>query len=221
MRVTDRRRHALSMPAWVLPADRSRRTESALRMELVRKGIHLMVVFIPTMAKIDRTRTISLLIAGILVYAMFERLRHSGYHIPIVSRLTELAQRDREQGKFVMGPITLGMGALLSLLIFPPVHAAIAIYALGFGDGLSSLVGRFAGRIKLPLTRGKSLEGSCTCFAAVFMSTSAIRVGLPEAAMIAAFATVIEAIPAGDMDNVFLPLATGTMATILAFPIPI
>ena len=40
---------------------------------------------------------------------------------------------------------------------------------LAFGGGLSRLVGKAFGRVRLPFTGGKSLEGSLTCLFAVFL----------------------------------------------------
>jgi phytol kinase len=91
-----------------------------------------------------------------------------GYSVPIVSKVTALAARRRDGDRFVLGPITLGLGALLSLLLYPNPAASIAIYALAFGDGLSSLVGKSFGSVRIPFTGGKSLEGSLTCMVAVF-----------------------------------------------------
>ncbi len=193
---------------------RQRPSAEVLRMELLRKSIHLLVVLVPSMAAMDRDITIAILGAGVASYVLFESLRQSGREVPLVSRLTVLSARKRDEGKFIMGPVTLGTGALLSILLFPPQAAAVAIYALGFGDGLSSLVGRFFGGTELPLTRGKSLEGSFTCFVAVFASAIAVT-GKPLSCLpVAVIATIVEAIPAKDYDNIVLPLATGLVSLI-------
>jgi dolichol kinase len=109
----------------------------------------------------------------------------------------------------VLGPVTLGAGALLSLLVFPPVTAAVAVYTLAVGDSVSSLAGKFFGRLRPAFLCGKSVEGSLACFAAVFLC-SRLAGGSPFAALIAAIAaTVAEALPLKDWDNIFIPLATG------------
>ena len=84
--------------------------------------------------------TLALLGTGIIGYAYCETMRMQGYEIAFISHLTVVAARKRDAGKFVMGPVTLGLGALVSLILYPEPAAAIAIYALAFGDGLSSLV---------------------------------------------------------------------------------
>ena len=128
-----------------------------IQKELVRKVIHLMIAFVPTLASWNFNFTISLLISGILVYTYSEYLRTQGKYVFLVSDLTAIASRDRDKGHFVLGPITLGIGALLALLLYPHPSAAIAVYALAFGDGLSSLAGKLFGLKKIPLTGAKQL----------------------------------------------------------------
>ncbi len=190
-------------------------TAEEIRIEVTRKSIHLLIAFAPALASVSRMWTEILIAAGIVFYSICETLRMHGHEVPIVSKVTARAARHRDAGKFVKGPLTLGLGGLLSLLVFPPRIAAIAIYSLAFGDGLSSLIGRLFGRIRLPLTRGKSLEGSLTCFAAVFVSTLLVSGRAVPALGIAATAMVTEAVPLKDFDNIVLPLVTGFAALLL------
>jgi dolichol kinase len=184
-------------------------------IELVRKSIHLLIAFTPLLLSISKPLTLVLLASGIAAFAGFEALRMRGIRIPIISALTEKAARKRDAGRFVKGPITLGLGALLSALLFEPIPASAAIYILAFGDGFSSLVGKLFGRVKMPLTRGKSVEGSLTCFIVSMLSAYAVSGKLGASAAVAAFATIVEALPTKDWDNIILPLAAGLMATLL------
>jgi dolichol kinase len=186
-----------------------------LRIEVLRKGIHLLIGFVPALASLNLGLTMGLLASGVLIYAVCETLRLRGFEVPFVSRVTAQAARRRDGGKFVLGPVTLGIGALFSLLLYPNPAASIAVYALAFGDGLSSLVGKAFGTVKLPLTRGKSLEGSFTCFVAVFFSSLAITGDAPRSLAVALAATVVEAAPTKDFDNIMLPVLTGAVAVLL------
>jgi dolichol kinase len=194
---------------------RSRNLGEELRIELLRKSIHLSIAIVPTLAGLAFWATVGLLAAGTLAYACFESLRRAGVTVPLVSRLTALAARRRDAGHFVLGPVTLGLGALLALLLYPAPAASLAIYALAFGDGLSSLVGKLWGTVRLPLTGGKSLEGSLTCFTAVYASGLAVGAAPRSAALIALVTTLVEAAPLKDLDNIFLPMVAGAMASIL------
>lgn len=184
-------------------------------IELVRKSIHLLVAFTPLLLSISKPLTLALLALGIAAFAAFETLRMRGVRVPLISALTEKAARKRDAGRFVKGPITLGLGALLSALLFAPVPASVAIYILAFGDGFSSLVGKLFGHVRMPLTRGKSVEGSLTCLVVSMLSAYAVSGKLGASAAVAAFATVVEALPTKDWDNILLPLAAGLMATVL------
>jgi dolichol kinase len=190
-------------------ANYSSSTLSELRTELVRKAIHFLIALSPSMAALNKTATMLLLMIGTLGYTLMEYLRLSGVKIPVISSLTSMASRPRDIGHFVMGPVTLGLGALISLLMYPSPAAAIAIYALAFGDGVASLVGKFLGKIRPGFLFGKSVEGSLACFAAVLVSAYAVSNSLFIAFIAAITATVVEAMPLEDYDNMLIPVTVG------------
>jgi len=189
--------------------------------ELVRKGLHFLIGLAPILAAFNRVYTLILLGAGTILYTAMEIFRIRGGHIPIISDLTVFASRRRDHGRFVLGPVTLGLGAFLSLLIFSPLPAAIAVFALAFGDGTASLAGKFLGRIRPPFFFGKSLEGSIACFLGALLSAYPATVyageGSWRTALIAACtATLTEILPIRDWDNVIIPLAVGLAVQFLA-----
>ena len=161
------------------------------------------------MAAINKPLTVAFLMVGTLSYTIMEYLRLSGVKVPIISSLTGMACRSRDMGRFVMGPVTLGLGALFALLLYPSPAAAIGIYALAFGDGFASLTGKFFGRIKPAFLCGKSIEGSIACFAAVLISAYAVSGNIHIAVAAAFAATIIEALPLEDYDNILIPVTVG------------
>jgi dolichol kinase len=187
-----------------------------LKTEIVRKSIHFLIALSPSMAAVNRPLTVFVLMTGTLGYTLMEALRVSGVKVPLISSLTQMASRSRDMGHFVLGPVTLGLGALLALLLYPAPAASIAIYALAFGDGFASLVGKFFGRLRPALLCGKSLEGSLTCFAAAFIAayqvSGKLRIALPAALT----AMVVEALPLDDYDNIALPVAVGLTVQLVA-----
>lgn len=191
------------------------RYSSKIEVELVRKSIHILIAVVPTLAAINLPVTSVFLVCGILFYTYCEILRLRGYEVVVVSRVTALAARRRDAGRFVLGPVSLGMGALISILFFPEPAASIAIYALAFGDGLSSLVGRLFGTLRLPFTGGKSIEGSLTCFLAVWAAAYGKTGDAGGALVIAGAATIAEAAPTRDLDNLLLPFVVGVTVRIL------
>ena len=187
-----------------------------LQTEIVRKSIHMSIALVPSLAAlIGVSATLALLSVGTLFYTYCETLRVHGHQVALVSRITSVASRRRDRGGFTLGPITLGLGAMLALLLYPDPAASIAIYALAFGDGLASLFGKFFGTVEIPRPGGKTVEGTVACFTAVFLVVHALTGRAPEAMALAAAAALLELAPASDLDNLVLPAGTGLIAALL------
>lgn len=156
-------------------------------------------------------------------YSAAEILRLNGKEVFLISAITEAAARKRDENKFVLGPVTLVLGIILSAILWEKLPAAIGIYALAFGDGLASLAGKLFGRIQIPFTEGKTVAGSLTCFSAIFIScylacffmfqgqTDITKVSL----IIAGAGMLIEILPLKDFDNLFIPILLGGLAQYL------
>lgn len=188
-----------------------------LKSEVVRKAIHFLIALSPSMAAVNMQFTVLFLMAGTLGYTVMEYLRLSGVKVPLISSLTKMASRPRDMNSFVMGPVTLGLGALLALLLYPSPVAVIAIYALAFGDGFASLVGKFFGKIRPAFLYGKSIEGSFACFVAVYLSAYAVSGSLYISVAAALTAMIIEAMPLEDYDNLVLPVTVGMVVQLVSF----
>jgi phytol kinase len=189
--------------------------EAEIQTELFRKAIHFLIAAVPFLANINRTLTMFALAAGIVLYTLAEAMRLQGVEVPVISGITRSASRDRDRGRFVLGPVTLGFGAILALSLYPHPASAVGIYALAFGDGLSSLFGKLYGRIEIPFSGGKTFAGSFACFAAVFISSYLVLGNMMMSTILAASATILEAAPLKDLDNIILPAGTGLIASIL------
>lgn len=181
--------------------------------EVVRKSLHLLIALVPMLAAVNLTATLALLAVGTLFYAFAEASRRQGSPIFVVSDITLIASRQKDRGGFVLGPVTLGLGAMLALILYPEPSASIAIFALAFGDGLASLVGRMVRGPRIPFLHGKTIAGSLACFSAVFLVTLRITMKPGSALLVAGAATVLEAIPAGNFDNIIVPFGVGMLAT--------
>ncbi|MDR2484141.1 MAG: phosphatidate cytidylyltransferase [Treponema sp.] len=180
-----------------------------LKTEIIRKSIHFLIALSPTMALVNRPATMLVLMIGALCYTYLETLRFSGVDIPLISSITTMASRPRDKGRFVLGPVTLGIGALLALLLYPSPAASIAIYALAFGDGFASLIGKLFGRIRPAFLWGKSVEGSLACFTAVLFISYQVSYNYKTALIAAVTATLVEALPLKDYDNLAIPIIVG------------
>lgn len=190
-------------------------SEKGLEKEFVRKSIHLLIASIPFMASINISITIGLLTAGTIIYSYSENLRCSGTPVFLISKITMIAARERDSNKFVLGPVTLGLGVLLTLLLYPNPAASIGIYALAFGDGLSSIFGKMFGRKVLPFFKNKTIAGSLTCYIAVFVTCYTVCGNFEKSIVIAFGATFIEALPLKDFDNLLIPVGTAALAQLI------
>ena len=180
-----------------------------LKAELLRKGIHLLIALVPSIAALNRSHAALLLMTGTLFYTWAESMRFLGFSPPLVSSVTEAVLRRREKGRFALAPVTLGLGALLSLLVFPPAVAAAAVYALAFGDSAGTVVGKFAGRFRPAFLAGKSFEGSLACFAASFIAVYLVFFEWKMSLAAGFAALLVDIFPLGDLDNILMPLAVG------------
>jgi len=180
-----------------------------IKAELVRKGIHVFIAVVPGLASLSLSNTALLLMVGILFYTVAESMRFLGFSLPMISSVTEAVLRRREQGRFALAPVTLGLGALLALILFPAPVAAAAIYALAFGDSVSSLVGKSLGRLRPAFLKGKSLEGSLACITTSFLAAFFVFREWKTALAVGIASLVIDALPLREFDNLFLPLAAG------------
>ena len=186
-----------------------------VRGEVVRKALHLLIALVPALASLSVPITLALLASGTLFYALAETSRRHGHPVIVVSQLTRIASRAADRDRFVLGPITLGLGAMVALMLYPEPAASLAIYALAFGDGFASLVGRLVPGPRIPFTKGKSLMGSLACFTAVLVASLPLVRTPSQAVALAVTATALEALPSGDFDNLLVPVGTGLVAAAL------
>ncbi len=186
-----------------------------LYKEIFRKSIHLCSCFVPLCLKISYPATIALLLFAAAFYTTTQILSLHGVKVPFVSDITDMAARERDRGKFVLGPLTLVIGILLAALLCPPKAAAVGIFALAFGDGLASLAGKFFGNLHIPHTGGKTCAGSLMCLTAIFVSSFCVLQRADAALAVALCGMFIEVLPLKDFDNILIPLLLGKLAQCL------
>jgi dolichol kinase len=188
-------------------------TKAELGMELLRKSIHMLIALVPSIAVIvGRSGAALFLMGGVLFYACAEGMRFLGFSLPVISGVTRAVSRKKEQGRFALAPITLGLGALIAISVFPQKQAAVAIYALAFGDSASTLVGKCLGKLRPAFLSGKSLEGSFACFTASVLAAYLVFSDLKTALAVGFASLLIDALPLGEFDNILLPIAAGLAA---------
>lgn len=178
-----------------------------IKKEIFRKTIHLCTAIVPFALKNFYWPTIVLLFLALILYIVCEYLRMKGKTIPVISKITDIASRKRDENHFVLGPVTLVIGILLSALIFPPIPATVGILALAFGDGLASLFGKLFGHVIIPFSHGKTVAGSLTCFIAIFITSYLTCLDPLCSLFLGVLGMVIEVFCIKDFDNIAIPVS--------------
>jgi len=187
----------------------AKRKLNSLSKEFFRKTIHICTAFVPFLLHFSKIPVICLLALVGMFYIITESLRVKGHTIPFISAITAAAARKRDENKFVLGPVTLVIGVLSSALIWNEIPAAVGILSLAFGDGLASLAGKTFGKVKIPLTQGKTAAGSLTCFFAIFCASWFVTHNSFVSLMVACIGAFIEVLPLKDFDNLLIPIVIG------------
>lgn len=185
--------------------------------EVFRKSIHLCSSFVPFFLSLAYKPVLIILASLLVLYTFTEFVRLKGKNVPLISKITSIAARKRDENKFVLGPVTLVLGIISAAVMWNSEAARIGIYALAFGDGTASLVGKLVGRVHIPFTQGKTAAGSLACFYAVFISSFVVGQNVSVSLILAFVAMLVEVIPMTDFDNVVIPLVIGGLAQLLLF----
>lgn len=186
--------------------------KNLLRGELIRKLLHISGVLCVPLASYNTSFTIFLLYMAVIFYIGLELLRLNSKGMRFTRAVLILVSRDKEDKGIVLGPITLAMGVIFVLVLFPLFPAQLGIIALTVGDGAASLIGRLWGRVRPAFLMGKSLEGSLACFLAVFISFLIMGLSWPSACVLALVASCVEVLPLGNFDNIFIPVVVSGCA---------
>lgn len=189
----------------------ARQRLNSILKELFRKSIHICSSLVPLLLGFAYWPVIILLIIALVLYSVSEILRLNNINIPIIAKITEIAARKRDENRFVLGPVTLVIGILIAALMLPLEFARVGIFALAFGDGLASLVGKLFGKITIPGAHGKTVAGSFACFLAVYIAAFCCTGLCFISLILATCAMFIEMLPLADFDNVIIPISIGSI----------
>jgi dolichol kinase len=111
------------------------------------------------------------------------------------------------------GAIEFLFGCFLVTFIFPPLIAMASVAVLSLADALSTLIGMYFGKHRLPVNKKKTYEGSTAflltaIFALVFFTSPS------KAIIVAIFATFAEMLPYID-DNITVPITVALLLSIM------
>ena len=187
-------------------------------LELRRKLVHATGVFIALFVREAYLFFGGWLIpGGILLLSILlgygvSRLHIRGAQLPVLTRLINMAEREKDKAFPGRGALRFLTGALLSLIVFRnnPDIVAAAIIVLALGDAASTLVGISFGRHRIFYNKKKSFEGSIAGVAAAFLGVVALTPFSPLTAMAASLTgMLVESLPLGIDDNLTVPPAAG------------
>ena len=135
--------------------------------------------------------------------------------------------RTGDPAELLLGPLffTLVMSTVGALL-FATATGACCLAALGWGDGLAPLAGKYfpLGRYKIsPMHGSKTLSGSSAVFAGTTVGCLlfSAALGLPKLAdpatflPVAAVSALVEAVTPDNLDNFSIPIAVYTWLELL------
>ena len=170
-------------------------------------------MFVPLLAGVNYLLTLELLVVIAVVYMASEWARLNGARFPVLSFVTGLCVRDSERRTFALAPITLVLGCVLPLVLFPPLIACVAIAILAVADSMATIVGRLYGKIRIPYNHKKSLDGCAAFFITAFIC-AVIYIPIKSALIVALVSCIIESLPV-EFDNLTVPLGTGLFLGLL------
>ena len=184
--------------------------------EIRRKGIHALVACMPLFPTSFFPVMFTLIALLAAAYTVSECFRINGYSFPLLGGITRSSIRKTEERGFAFGPITLILGASLSLLLFSSVVASTAIWIVAFADAIATIVGRSMGNHRIPYNVKKSMEGSLAAWIAAFLC-GCVYLPLFPALLAGLFASLIESLPLKSLDNVFVPVGAGLLLLCMGY----
>jgi len=180
--------------------------------EIRRKFLHVIIALVPIFSSFLYQTIGSVLFALLALYFISECLRINGFSMSFFGIVTKSSIRKPEERGIAFGPVTLILGAGLSILIFPQDIARTVIWIVAFSDTAATLIGKSIGKHPIPYSKKKSIEGFAAGWGVAFFC------GFVSIPLIPAFiAAFIESLPLKALDNLFVPIGTGLLLMSLEF----
>ena len=177
--------------------------------EVRRKLVHVWAGAMPFLANIAFFPTINFLVLLVVLYTLSEVGRLNGRLVPLLGPITVACIRKGERRGVITGPITMAIGVIMSLLLFPAQVALVVIWILAFADTAATLIGKTWKGRPLPYNRSKSVMGSLAFFLVAYLC-SLLCLSPISALPVALTASFLESLPLKD-DNISTPLGSGVV----------
>jgi dolichol kinase len=180
--------------------------------ECLRKAVHLSALLVPVVSELT-SKSVMLITLSILVvvYVLEEVLRLKGMPLPFMTPFTLRMSRPEERASFIVRPIYLALGIILSLIVFPSLIAYASICIGAIGDPVAAIVGSNLGSRRI--IRRKTMEGFLAGLGASFLAAS-LLVTVFLALVGAVGGMLMELLDVPD-DNLSMPIVAGALMVLL------
>lgn len=178
----------------------------------LRKVVHLSALLVPILTELTSKSTVLVALSLITIaYTLEELLRLKGRRLPIITPFTLRMSGPEEAKRFIIRPIYLAVGIILTLVLFPNTIAYASICVVAVGDPVAAYVGGKIGRMRVGR---KTLEGFVSGLVASFLVTSLFV--LPFTALLGSVGGMLMELFDIPDDNLTMPVAAGALMTFAA-----
>lgn len=202
----------------MIEADQPRVATIGFREELIRKLTHFSSLIIPAsywLLNLTKGEMLTALVPAFFLMLWIDVARLYKWWFwrklakPVVGRMIRRHEKD---GEFT-GATYILLSACCTVALFAKPIAVAALAFIIIGDPFAALIGRTIGRIRIGT---KTVEGSLGCL----VGTLIVAVLAPKVPLIvgltgAVVATIFEALPLRIDDNISVPLASGSVMTLV------
>ncbi|NQT60257.1 MAG: hypothetical protein HQ557_14850 [Bacteroidetes bacterium] len=196
--------------------------KNEFRKEVARKGLHILIGFLPIIALQSYFTAYTLLISGACIYTLSEliRIRWNGdkkfFPYKAIRGISLFVSRPGEAKHFIIAPLTLAVGAGLTLFFFPENAMKAGILALAFGDTAAALAGKFFFRKNRKKYGVKTITGTAACFITSTLCVWLVVNDWTISLAAGAVASLCEMTTLKDFDNILVPLGTAAVVLIMS-----
>lgn len=195
-----------------------------MEIEIKRKIVHALGIYVILLIQVFGriNAALIMLLAVIIGFLLAEyRKNKKKYKILKIKPVDEFEELVENEFKTVerrnnlpfKGAIEFGLGCFIATILFNETIAIACIAVLALADSLSTLVGYYFGKHKLPINKKKTWEGSTTFFLVSFFILTLFSNPL-NAFILALIVTFTEMFPHFD-DNLSIPLALGIAMSLI------
>ncbi|MBI4373329.1 MAG: hypothetical protein HY542_00475, partial [Deltaproteobacteria bacterium] len=116
-----------------------------MRKEIWRKVLHMGVILALPIAAISKGVLVLAIVGLAVLYLVHESNAADGGTLPILTPAIQKAKRLSEK-KIAQSPFMMGIGVLITVLVFPLKPAAAGLVQLAFSDMAAAMIGLLWGR---------------------------------------------------------------------------